>query len=262
MNFFQAIIYGIVQGLGEFLPISSSAHLIALPQIFGWPDPGLAFDVALHLGTLAAVIAFFWQDWLRLLKAGFTNYKSPDGRLFWFIAMASVPGALIGKLAEEKAETLFRNLLLMGFMMIIMGVVLFLAEKFDKNKYNLENIGFWRSLGIGCSQALAIIPGVSRSGITMSCGLFLGLTKETAARFSFLLSMPIVFGAGLVKIKDIIHTPADQFSFLIVGILVSAVTGFLSIKFLLGYLKNKGFGIFVIYRIFIGFVFIGAYYLF
>ncbi|ADK14656.1 undecaprenyl-diphosphatase UppP [Clostridium ljungdahlii] len=259
MSIIQAIIYGIVQGIGEFLPISSSAHLIAIPQIFGWQDPGLAFDVALHLGTLAAVIAFFWKDWTKLIYSGIMNPKSKDGKLFWFIVIASIPGAVVGKLFEKQAESAFRNLALIGTMLIIIGIILYIADKRYDGEVAVENIGFKRSFFIGLSQALAIIPGVSRSGITMTTGLFSGLSKEGAARFSFLLSTPIILGAGLLKLKDLIHTPISSMPSFAIGVLVSAVVGFLSIKFLLNYLKNKGFGIFVVYRIVVGFTFIAIY---
>lgn len=261
MSIFQAVIYGIVQGIAEFLPISSSAHLIAIPQIFHWQDPGLAFDVALHVGTLIAVIAFFWRDWVNLITSGVSHPGSREGRLFWFIAIASVPGAIVGKLFEKQAESTFRNLALMGTMMIIMGIILYIADKKGRSEVSIEKIGFRRSFLIGMSQALAIIPGVSRSGITMSTGLLSGLTKEGAARFSFLLSTPIVLGAALLKMKDLIHTPIQGMPTLVVGIVTSAVVGFLSIKFLLDYLKNKGFGIFVAYRFVVGAIFIAVYFL-
>lgn len=261
MSIVQAIIYGVVQGIGEFLPISSSAHLIAIPQIFGWEDPGLAFDVALHLGTLVAVIAFFWRDWVNLIHSGIKNPKSKDGKLFWFIVIASIPGAIIGKLFEKQAETAFRNLGLIGTMLIIMGIVLYIANRKYDSKVEVEDIGFKRSFFIGLSQALAIIPGVSRSGITMTTGLFSGLSREDTARFSFLLSTPIILGAGLLKLKDLVHTPVSNIPSFSIAILTSAVVGFLSIKFLLNYLKDKGFGIFVIYRIIAGCIFIAIYFL-
>lgn len=254
MNILQAIIYGFVQGVGEFLPISSSAHLIALPRLMGWTDPGLAFDVALHLGTLLAILVYFWQDWITLGKAGLKGFKTVEGKLFWYIIVASVPGALIGKLFEKQAETAFRNLQLIGLMLVIMAIVLHLAEKYGKKTILLEKMGIKESLWIGVSQALAIIPGVSRSGITMTSGLFLGLTRPTAARFSFLLSTPIVVGAGMLKLKDILHTPHNEYTMFAVGMIVSAVVGFLSIKFLLNYLQKQGFGIFIIYRIIFGIV--------
>lgn len=258
MSIFQAIIYGIVQGLGEFLPISSSAHLVMLPWLFNWEDPGLAFDVALHLGTLVAVVAFFWKDWIKLFFAGMKGTKTTDGKLFWFLVVATIPGALIGKLLEEQAETVFRNAFLIGIMLIVMGIVMYIADKTKKDDVNLENIGFKRSLWIGLSQAVAIIPGVSRSGITMSTARFFGLTRESAARFSFLLSTPIILGAGLLKINDLIEGKFEMVPFA-VGIITSAVVGFLSIKFLLEYLKNKGFNIFVVYRLLFGITLIGLY---
>ncbi len=261
MTIFQAIIYGIVQGIGEFLPISSSGHLIALPIILGWKDPGLAFDVALHLGTLVAVIAFFWRDWINLITAGFTKRKSKDGKLFWYIVVATIPGAIIGKLLEKKAEVAFRNLALVGTMLIVMGIIMYIADKIEQTNVEVENIGLKRSFIIGCSQAFAIIPGVSRAGVTMSSGLFTGLTKEGAARFSFLLSTPLILGAGLLKLKNIINTPADQVPAVIVAIVTSAVVGFLSIKFLLSYLKKNGFGIFVLYRLVAGIAFISIFFL-
>lgn len=258
MTIFQALIYGIIQGLGEFLPISSSAHLIVAPWLFGWKDPGLAFDVALHLGTLAAVVAFFWRDWIRLLKAGIKGTGSKDGKLFWYLVIATIPGALIGKLLEKQAENLFRNPALIGSMLIIMGIILYIVDKKGGKDVTIENIGFKRSLLIGLSQAVAIIPGVSRSGITMSTGLLTGLTRESTARFSFLLSTPIILGAGLIKMKDLINTPVETLPF-VVGIVTSAIVGLLSIKFLLDYLRTKGFGIFVWYRLIFGLLLIALY---
>lgn len=259
MTILQAIVYGIIQGAGEFLPISSSAHLIMAPRLFGWEDPGLAFDVALHMGTLLAVILFFGRDWLVLLQAGLRSPASNKGKLFWYLVIATIPGAVVGKLFEKQAEEAFRNPLLIGIMMIIMGILLYVADQ-RINISRLEQIGFRRSLLIGVSQALAIIPGVSRSGVTMTSALFLGLTREDAARFSFLLSTPIILGAGLLKMKDLLHTPIDTVPFA-VGIITSAVVGLISIKFLLDYLRNKGFGIFVVYRFVAGAVFIASYFL-
>lgn len=261
MTILQAIIYGIVQGLGEFLPISSSGHLAALPQIMNWQDPGLAFDVALHLGTLLAVVVFFWRDWMDLIFSGVTRPKSKDGKLFWFIVFASVPGAIIGKLFEKQAESAFRNLALIGVMLIVMGIILYFADKMASNRVTIEKIGLRRSLIIGFSQALAIIPGVSRSGVTMTAGLFTGLKKEDTAKFSFLLSTPIVFGAGILKLKDMIHMPSSEVTPFIIGMVTSAIVGFIAIKFLMDYLKRNGFGIFVIYRFIVGSLFIAIYFL-
>lgn len=258
MTILQAIIYGIIQGIGEFLPISSSAHLIVAPWLFGWKDPGLAFDVGLHLGTLVAVVIFFWKDWWALTRAGIKGTGTVEGRLFWFLVIATIPGAVIGKLLEEHAETVFRNPALIGTMMIVMGIVIYMVDRVGTKRLQLEEVGLQRSFLIGISQALAIIPGVSRSGITMSTGVLLGLTRESAARFSFLLSTPIIMGAGLLKIKDLLQSSVDTAPFLI-GVLTSAIVGLMSIKFLLEYLKNNGFGIFVIYRLIFGSILIGVY---
>lgn len=260
MTMFQAIIYGIVQGVAEFLPISSSGHLAALPLVFGWKDPGLAFDVALHLGTLLSVVTYFFKDWINLLHAGVMQPKSRNGKLFWYLVIATIPGAIIGKLLEEKAETIFRNLALIGTMLIVMGIILYISDKISKKQVNLKDIGLKRSFTIGLSQALAIIPGVSRSGITMSAGLLTGLTRESVAKFSFLLSTPIIFGAGIVKIKDLINTPRGDLPLLFLGVASAAIAGFISVKFMMNYLKTKGFGIFAIYRVILGLTLIALYF--
>lgn len=260
MDLLQAIIYGIVQGLGEFLPISSTAHLVLVPWLFGWQDPKLAFDVALHLGTLIAVVGFFWKDWIRLFFAGIKGTRTADGRLFWYLVIATIPGALFGKLFEDKVEGTFRNPALIGLMLIVMGLVLYLVDKYGRKEVKLEKAGLWRSILIGLSQAVALIPGVSRSGITMSAGLFSGLTRESAARFSFLLSAPIILGGVVLKIKEIIH-PAISLGPYLTAIVTSAIVGALSIKFLLDYLRNKGFGIFVVYRFILGAVVIALFFI-
>jgi undecaprenyl-diphosphatase len=252
LTFLQAIVLGFVQGLGEFLPISSSAHLVLVPWLFRWQDPGLTFDIALHLGTLVAVLLYFLKDWLRLLAAGTTAPRSSDGRLFWYLVIASVPGAAIGFLLEDKAETVFRTPLLIAFMLIVMGLVLYWADRRIAHKVEVKEVSFATSFLIGLSQALAIIPGVSRSGVTMSAGLFLGLTREAAARFSFLLSMPIILGAALVKVPEIVSHPEMVTASFVAGMIVSCVTGILSIWFLLRYVQTKDFLPFVWYRLALG----------
>jgi len=252
MSILQAIIYGIVQGVGEFLPISSTAHLILTPWLLGWDNhPGLAFDIALHLGTLAAVVLFFWRDWIKLIKAGLTDAKSKDGRLFWLIVIACIPGGILGLLFDDFIETIFRTPLLIGIMLILMGVVLYLADKLSESEVDLENVGLKRSLLIGISQAFAMIPGVSRSGITMAAGRYTGMKREAAAKFTFLLSTPFIFASGVYKAKDIMSAEIDALP-LVVAVVTAAVVGALSIKFLLEHLKKKGFGIFVVYRIILG----------
>jgi len=240
MGLIQSIILGIVQGVGEFLPISSSAHLIVVPWLLGWQEHSLAFDVALHAGTLAAVVAYFWRDWLGIIK----------GKFLWYIVVASIPGAIIGKLFEEKAETVLRSPILIACTMSAFAVVFYLIDKFSWKTRSLKTVNYFDSLIIGISQAFAIIPGISRSGITMAGGMGLRFDREAAARFSFLISAPIIFGAAVLKFKDISAIASGENGFsLLVGFTVSAVTGFLSIHFLLSYLKRHSFTAFVIYRI-------------
>lgn len=250
MSIIQAIVYGIIQGIGEFLPISSTAHIILAPWLLGWKDPGEVFDVALHLGTAAAVILFFFKDWVRLIQAGITRPKTTDGKLFWFLILATIPGGLAGLLLNKYTES-FRNPALIGVMLITMGIVLYTADKLGRNDIDLKSIGLSRSFIVGISQALAIIPGVSRSGITMSMGRILGLTRESIARFTFLLSTPIILADGLYHAKDLKNVSIDLAPF-VAAVLTSAVVGALSIKFLLDYLKHKGFGIFAVYRFVLG----------
>ena len=197
MDIFQSIILGITQGLGEFLPISSTAHLILVPYFFGWQDPGLSFDVALHVGTLIAVVAFFWRDWIDIFKSAsndvfHTKYQiintTYSGKLLWLLVIASVPGAIFGFLFDDYAEHAFRSPLLIAFTLSVVGLILYLVDKYAKHRKDINHIGIKDAIWIGISQAVAIIPGVSRSGATMTTGLALGLSREQAARFSFLLS--------------------------------------------------------------------------
>ena len=255
MHILEALILGTVQGLGEFLPISSSAHLILVPWLFRWPDPGLGFDVALHWGTLLAVVIYFRCD-IALLARGFVGSLIPSTRDFqnnvhqklaWLLLVASVPGAVIGKLLEEKAETAFRSPPLIAAALTVFGLALLMADRWGGKRLGIEKAGWREAILIGLSQALAIIPGVSRSGSTIAAGLGLGLKREDAARFSFLMSIPIIFGAGLVKIR---HFGAGvTHAQLAVGFLAAAVFGFLSIRFLLRYVARHDYRLFVWYRI-------------
>lgn len=252
---FEAFVLGVVQGLGEFLPISSSAHLIITPWLFGWEDPGLGFDLALHWGTLLAVILYFRTDVWNIAR-GFFHSLLPSTRdlknniyqkLSWLLIIASIPGAIIGKLLEEQAETIFRSPLLIVFTMSGLGVVLYAADKFAKKAKNLDKITPLNALLVGLSQAFAIIPGVSRSGSTITTGLLLGFKRADAARFSFLMSIPIIFGAGLLKVGDI--GPGVTFPELGIGFVSAAISGFLAIKYMLKYLANSDYKIFVWYRL-------------
>ncbi len=252
MTLTEAIVLGTVQGLGEFLPISSSAHLVIVPWLFNFPDPGLSFDVALHLGTLISLLAFFWRDWLKLSGAFFSSLKksprnyNPDERLIWMVILATIPGAIAGYLIEDYAETILRTPLLVGIMMVVMGLILLIADRIGKKQKNLLTIGLKDSLIVGCSQALALLPGTSRSGVTITAGLFLGMDRPTAARFSFLLSMPITLGAVLLKFPDFIKGPIAPAS--LVGIFVSGVVGYLAIKYMLYFLQRYTYAVYVVYR--------------
>jgi undecaprenyl-diphosphatase len=259
MSIVQSIVYGIVQGIAEFLPISSTAHLVLIPWFFGWKDPGIVFDVALHLGTAIAVILFFIKDWIILIRAGFTKPKSDNGKLFWFIVIATIPGGLAGVFLDKYMENL-RNPLLIGIVLIAFGIILYLADKISKNEIELKNIGFLRSFIIGISQVFAVIPGISRSGVTMSAGRFLGIKREDIAKFTFLLSTPIILGDGLYHAKNLKNVPIDKAPF-VIAIFTSAIIGVLSIKFLLNYLKKRGFGLFVIYRFALGVFVIVLYFI-
>ena len=253
MNLFQAIILGLVQGLGEFLPISSSAHLVLVPWLLNFPDPGLSFDVALHFGTLLAVVLYFWKDFLEIIGATFfpqaksykltpNNYSSS---LFWLLVIATLPGAIFGALLESKAESAFRNPLLIAATLSIMGLVLYLADSYAIHKKNITEITKKDSLLIGLSQAVAIIPGVSRSGTTITTGLFLGLSRESAARFSFLLSAPIIFGATILKIKHLASAGTPE----IIAIIVAAVSGYFAISWMLKFISKVSYKIFFWYRL-------------
>jgi undecaprenyl-diphosphatase len=263
----QPIVLGIVQGLGEFLPISSTAHLILVPYFFNWPDPGLSFDVALHVGTLIAVIAFFWRDWIEI----FVNVLIPKRinvqtsgtmypkNLLWFLVIASVPGAFFGFLFDDYAEHAFRNPILIALTLSIIGLVLYLVDKYATHKKDMNDITLKDSAIIGLSQAVAIIPGVSRSGATMTAGLSLGLSREQAARFSFLLSTPIIFGAAILKVP---HLMAGGITMpIMLGIITAAISGYLAIKYMLRFIQKVGYAPFFWYRLALALLVIFVYYL-
>jgi undecaprenyl-diphosphatase len=248
----HAVVLGVLQGLGEFLPISSSGHLIVVPWLMGWPDSGLAFDVALHLGTLAAVAFAFWRDWVRLIRAGLRGLAAgrpladPDARRLWYLALATVPGAVVGKLLDEWAETVFRAPGLVALMMVLMGLVLWAADRRARRSGG-EVVSLRDALLIGLAQALAIVPGTSRSGATISMALFLGHRREAAARFSFLLALPITLGAALVKVPALFHSSSDTGP-VVAGMLAAALSGFAAIRLLLAYVRARDYRPFVYYR--------------
>lgn len=252
MNILQALILGIVQGLTELLPVSSSAHLALIPWIFNWSEIPASFDVALHAGTLLAICIFFFKDWIALIKGGYKQVvkkeKSTEGRMFWYIVIATIPGGIIGFILDKVAgDTLSNMPLLIGIALIVMGIILYIVDKKAPSKTKYKDMTFKQTFLIGVSQALAFIPGVSRSGITMTTGRALGVSREGTAKYSFLLSTPIVFAATIFKLKDFVF----DLPFLI-GILASFIVGLFVIKFLLEYLKKGSFKIFAMYRIIVG----------
>jgi undecaprenyl-diphosphatase len=238
----EAVILGVVQGITEFLPVSSTAHLILFPWFFNWSGSvdTLTFDVALHAGTLFALILCFWKDWKDLLLK--------KHKLFGMIMLASVPGGAAGYLLNDIVENSLRQPLLISLMLIIVGIVMLLAEKTLKIK-DMEIMGIRDALFIGIAQALAIIPGVSRSGITISAGLFSGYKREEAARFSFLLATPLIAGATLLHFKKAFLDQQNYDLMLFAaGLISSLITGYVTIKFLLGFLRRYPMNIFVYYR--------------
>jgi undecaprenyl-diphosphatase len=252
----EAIILGIVQGLTEFLPISSSAHLILLPWMFNWQGTlvdSLTFDVSLHAGTLVAILAYFWRDWLDLLKKFLSGvadgtWKSGEGRLVWFIVLATIPAGVLGLKFEHIVEESFRNPLLIAGSLFLFSVVMWSADRFTAKTANIGQMKLGHALFIGCAQAIALLPGVSRSGITIVAGLLSGYTRESAARFSFLLSTPVIAGAAVLKLHKLHLAPGEALPFAL-GTVCSAVVGYLSIKFLLQYLNRHSLNIFVWYRL-------------
>jgi len=268
----QAIILGIVQGLAEFIPISSSAHLIIVPWLFGWNDPvlgSLSFDVALHLGTLVALLWFFAADWVRLIRAGIASIverkigDDVDRRLAWFIVIGTIPGGIAGVLGEKAIEELFHKpnapiapmaMIAMAIIIALLGAALFVAERIAKHVRAMNDLTFKDTIVIGLSQAFAIFPGVSRSGSTITAGLVLGLTRETAARFSFLLSAPIIAGAGAKSLLNIYSEfkagkiAQPEMILFPVGFLAALISGYFCIKFLLRFLQKNSTDLFVYYR--------------
>ena len=260
MNMLHAVVLGALQGFAEVLPISSSAHLILVPWLLQWPESGLTFDVALHLGTFIALALYFRQDIVEMAAAFFEalstrSLGTPAKRLPFLIIAATVPAAVVGKLFEHQMEDIFRsNPLYIALALIIFGIILGIADIAGRKRLALDEIKPASAMTIGLFQCLALIPGVSRSGITITAGLMLGFTRESAARFSFLLSLPIVAGAALLKSLHLIKhgIPAGEGMPMLVGILVSAVTGYISVAFLLKFVQKHSISPFVWYRVIVG----------
>jgi undecaprenyl-diphosphatase len=257
---FQALVMGVVQGLTEFLPISSSGHLIIVPFLFGWTDPfitSLAFSVMLHVGTLLALLVYFRADWFRLVPAGLATIRDrsfhddPDRRLAWLLVAATIPAALAGFLLGDVIEQNVREVGLVALMLVIGGAIMWLADHWGSQTKDVDDVTFPVSFGIGVAQAIALVPGVSRSGISISAARFAGLNREAAARFSFLMATPVTAGAALIEVRKLLTGEAGvavSAGPLIVGMVAAFVSGMLAIGLLLRYLRTRSLNVFVAYR--------------
>jgi undecaprenyl-diphosphatase len=263
MSILQAIILGIVQGLTEFLPVSSSAHLVIIPFIFGWEIPeqiAFIFDVLVQLGTLLAVIVFFWRDLLIIFRSVFQGirhkkpFETPAARLGWLIVLATLPAGILGLLLKDLVEEAFSSALMTGVFLLVTALLLTVGEKFGKRFRSLDELTWIDALWVGCFQAISVFPGISRSGSTISGGMLKGFERPSAARFSFLMSIPVMLAAGLLAITDL--TSVTGFSSLIpsllVGFITAAIVGYLSIRWLLVYISHRSFYVFAIYCTVVG----------
>ena len=260
MPVWHAVILGIIQGLTEFLPVSSSAHLAVVPYVTGWPDQGIEFDIAVHFGTLLAVLAYFYRDWLQIITQAFGIGRGNDPRLagnpklLWLLIAATIPAGVVGLLFEKQAEEAGNNLYSIGTMMIVIGLFMAWADRRGRKTKDVGHVSTADALLIGAAQALSVIPGTSRSGITIAAGLLRGQDRSTAARFSFLLATPIIAGAALKNFLDMWKhgLPTEMQAGFAVGILVSAITGALTIRYFMDFLRHRTLAFFVTYRIVFG----------
>jgi len=264
MTAFQALVLGILQGLAEFLPISSSAHLALAPWAFGWPEPGLAVDVALHIGTLVAVLAYFWDEWFKLIVAALEivrtrRIQTSEQRRVMYLIVATIPGGIAGVLLNDYAESTFRSPVLIAIAMGAMGVVLWLVDRVRPATRPLNEIRWSDAILIGVAQAAALLPGVSRSGATITAGRALALDRASAATFSFLMSMPIIAAAAMFKVPHLLRTGGGSWP-LLVGVLASAVSGWLAIAIVMRYVRTHSYGIFAAYRLLLGAAVLVLYY--
>jgi undecaprenyl-diphosphatase len=258
---FQALVIGIVQGLTEFLPISSSGHLILVPYLLGWTDPfinSLAFSVMLHMGTLAALLVYFWRDWARLVPAGSAAVRDrsfrgdADRRLAWLLAATLPPAVVLGVLLSDFFEAKVRQPILVAAMLVVGAAILWLADRLGRRSEGIERLGFAGAIGIGCAQALALVPGISRSGISISAGLALGLTREAATRFSFLMATPVVAGAGIFELRKLLagEVASDvNGGAIVIGFVAAVVSGLAAIHVLLRFVRSHPMTVFVAYRL-------------
>lgn len=252
----QAIALGVIQGLSEFLPISSSAHLTLAPWLFGWEDPGLAFDVALHFGTLLAVLWYFRMEWLQLIKAAFGiittgRIETPEKRRVVYLIIATIPGAIGGLMLQSRAEAAFRSPQIIAIALIVMGILLWAVDKAVDQRRVLGEMRWVDSLLIGLSQVIALIPGVSRSGSTITTARGLRFDRESAAEFSFLMSMPIIAAAVVLEGPKALHQ-GGLTNELMSGVVAAAISGWLAISILMRYVTTHSYGIFAVYRVVLG----------
>ena len=256
MSIFQAIVLGLIQGLTEFLPISSSAHLSLTPIIFGWDPPGLAFDTSLHAGTLIAVLWYFRKEWLELIHAAGgilrkRRIETIEEKRVMFLILATIPGAIGGLLLEEKAETVFRTPALTAVMLIVMGVILWATDRYSSQERSLGHMKWVQALLIGIAQVVALVPGVSRSGSTITAARALRFDRQSAAIFSFLMSMPIIVAAVVMKGSEVLKQD-DIGIQVLVGVISAAISSWLAIAILLKYVSTRSYGIFALYRVVVG----------
>jgi undecaprenyl-diphosphatase len=253
VTIFQAVVLGIVQGLAELLPISSSAHLALTPYFVGWADPGLAFDVSLHLGTLIALVWYFRAEWIDMTKSAWRiastrRIETMHDRRLVYLVVATIPAGVGGLLLNDLAETTFRSPMIIGTSLIVMGVLLWAVDRWSAGARMIEEVTMRDAILMGCAQVLALIPGVSRSGSTITAGRFLKLDRPSAARFSFLMSMPITLAAVVLKVPEAIR--ADGISApLVAGVIAAAISSWLAITVLLRYVSKHSFGVFAVYRV-------------
>jgi undecaprenyl-diphosphatase len=259
VSWLEAIVLGIAQGLTEFLPISSTAHLRIVPAFAGWEDPGAFFTAVVQLGTMAAVVIYFWRDLVRITRTWLSSLRRPelrgelDARMGWYVIVATVPIVIFGVIFRDQIETGARNLYLIGVMLIVLGLILLWADRTSRRVRDVDQVGMRDAVWVGLAQALALIPGTSRSGATITAGLFLGLKREAAARFSFLLSVPAIVLSGLYGLLEI-FTGSDDVSLgaLALATIFAFIFGYLSIAFLLRFLATHSMLVFVVYRLVLG----------
>jgi undecaprenyl-diphosphatase len=256
MELFHIVFLALIQGITEFLPISSSAHLLLPKEVLGWPDQGLAFDVAVHFGSLIAVVTYFRHDIWALMRDGLGGLRdgrfTDDGRLAWLIVLATIPAGLAGLIFKGFIETHLRSAAVIAATTIIFGVVLWWADVRGKRQQSLAQLNWKKALAIGAAQALALIPGTSRSGITMTAGLLLGMEREAAARFSFLMSIPIIALSALLLSLDLIAQDSVPWREILLGVMLSGISAYLCIHFFLQFINRIGMAPFAIYRLLLG----------